>query len=162
MTSRSLELPASVRRDLADYAEILAPEPGQPISDPVKLIAPRVARFSDGQKLLESAARASSRQARGRAALQKGNGLLILWPGRQHSRAETAVQRAKRVARRKRPDTPLLKDDRSAKVRYVRRDAGTQASRAITRSPDLSWRIRSPDGSTRNAHGVSSQCIVTE
>lgn len=34
------ELPASVHRDLVTYAEILARESGQPINDPVKLIAP--------------------------------------------------------------------------------------------------------------------------
>ncbi|XIA62389.1 DUF2274 domain-containing protein [Bradyrhizobium sp. TZ2] len=41
----SHELPASVRRDLVTYAEILARESGQPINDPVKLIAPMLARF---------------------------------------------------------------------------------------------------------------------
>ena len=39
------ELPASVHRDLVAYAEILARETGQPITDPVKLIAPMLARF---------------------------------------------------------------------------------------------------------------------
>lgn len=39
------ELPASVHRDLVAYAEILARESSQPISDPVKLIAPMLARF---------------------------------------------------------------------------------------------------------------------
>jgi hypothetical protein len=41
----TLELPASVHRDLATYAEILARESGQPITDLVKLIAPMLARF---------------------------------------------------------------------------------------------------------------------
>jgi hypothetical protein len=41
----SVELPASVHRDLVAYAEILARDSGQPISDPVKLIAPMLARF---------------------------------------------------------------------------------------------------------------------
>lgn len=39
------ELPASVHRDLLSYAEILAGESGQPISDPLKLIPPMLARF---------------------------------------------------------------------------------------------------------------------
>lgn len=39
------ELPASVHRDLVVYAEILAHELKQPISDPTKLIAPMLARF---------------------------------------------------------------------------------------------------------------------
>ncbi|QOZ72569.1 DUF2274 domain-containing protein [Bradyrhizobium arachidis] len=38
------ELPASVHRDLVAYAEALAHESGQRI-DPVKLIAPMLARF---------------------------------------------------------------------------------------------------------------------
>ena len=41
----SLELPASVHRDLVAYAKALASESGQPISDPGKLIAPMLARF---------------------------------------------------------------------------------------------------------------------
>lgn len=39
------ELPASVHRDLVAYAEALARESGQSISDPAKLIAPMLARF---------------------------------------------------------------------------------------------------------------------
>ncbi len=41
----SLELPASVHRDLVAYAKALASESGQPISDPGKLIVPMLARF---------------------------------------------------------------------------------------------------------------------
>lgn len=41
----SIELPASVHRDLVAYAAALARETGQPISDPCKLIAPMLARF---------------------------------------------------------------------------------------------------------------------
>ncbi|MCK1305804.1 DUF2274 domain-containing protein [Bradyrhizobium sp. 45] len=41
----SIELPASVHRDLVVYAKALAGESGQPISDPSKLIAPMLARF---------------------------------------------------------------------------------------------------------------------
>jgi hypothetical protein len=41
----TVELPATVHKDLLVYAEILARESSQPISDPVKLIAPMLARF---------------------------------------------------------------------------------------------------------------------
>jgi hypothetical protein len=41
----SVELPASVHRDLLAYAKAVAGESGQPISDPGKLIAPMLARF---------------------------------------------------------------------------------------------------------------------
>jgi len=41
----ALELPASVHRDLVTYAEILARQTGQSISDPAKLIAPMLMRF---------------------------------------------------------------------------------------------------------------------
>ena len=41
----SVELPASVHRDLVDYAKAFASESHQPISDPVRLIAPMLARF---------------------------------------------------------------------------------------------------------------------
>ena len=41
----TVELPASVHRDLVSYAEILASQSGQPISDPIKLIAPMLVRF---------------------------------------------------------------------------------------------------------------------
>jgi hypothetical protein len=41
----SLELPASVHRDLVAYAAALARETGQPISDPGKLIVPMLERF---------------------------------------------------------------------------------------------------------------------
>ena len=41
----SLELPASVHRDLVAYAEVLGRTTGQPVSDPAKLIAPMIQRF---------------------------------------------------------------------------------------------------------------------
>lgn len=41
----SVELPASVHRDLVAYAAALVRETGQPVSDPGKLIAPMLARF---------------------------------------------------------------------------------------------------------------------
>jgi hypothetical protein len=51
----SLELPAAVHRDLVAYAEILALEAGQPISDPSKLIVPMVARFMKTDRAFFSA-----------------------------------------------------------------------------------------------------------
>lgn len=41
----AVELPAAVHRDLIAYAGALARETGQPISDPIKLVAPMLARF---------------------------------------------------------------------------------------------------------------------
>jgi hypothetical protein len=41
----TVELPATVHRDLVIYTEILSREGNQPISDPLKLIAPMLARF---------------------------------------------------------------------------------------------------------------------
>ena len=41
----TVELSASVHRDLTAYADMLGRETGQAISDPAKLIAPMLARF---------------------------------------------------------------------------------------------------------------------
>ena len=41
----TIELPATVHRDLQAYAEALAHELGQAVADPSKLIAPMVRRF---------------------------------------------------------------------------------------------------------------------
>ncbi len=41
----TVELPAPLHRDLVAYAEALARETGQPVSDPAKLIVPMVQRF---------------------------------------------------------------------------------------------------------------------
>jgi hypothetical protein len=43
----SLELPASVHRDLVDYGKALAAETGTKAAEPVKLIAPMLARFME-------------------------------------------------------------------------------------------------------------------
>ena len=59
----TFELPASVHRDLLAYAEILARQSGQPISEPTKLIVPMLARF-----MATDRAFASSRKLR-----QQGN-----------------------------------------------------------------------------------------
>ena len=41
----TLELPATLNRDLIDYAEVLTRETGKPIADPIKLIVPMLERF---------------------------------------------------------------------------------------------------------------------
>ena len=41
----TVELPAPLHRDLVAYAEVLAQETGQPVTDPIKLIAPMLHRF---------------------------------------------------------------------------------------------------------------------
>ncbi len=41
----TLELPASLHRDLKAYAEILGREAGQPPPDPIRLIVPMLERF---------------------------------------------------------------------------------------------------------------------
>jgi len=41
----TVELPASLHRDLIAYAEVLAVETGQPVADPVRLIVPMLERF---------------------------------------------------------------------------------------------------------------------
>lgn len=41
----TVELPSPLHRDLVAYAEVLARETGQPVSDPAKLIVPMVQRF---------------------------------------------------------------------------------------------------------------------
>ncbi|MET3794308.1 DUF2274 domain-containing protein [Aquamicrobium terrae] len=41
----TLELPASLHRDLSTYASVLGREQGQQIDDPIKLIVPMLERF---------------------------------------------------------------------------------------------------------------------
>lgn len=41
----TVELPATVHRDLLAYAEVLGRDTGQPIADPAKLVGPMLARF---------------------------------------------------------------------------------------------------------------------
>lgn len=41
----TIELPAAIHRDLVAYADVLGRETGQTVADPVKLIAPMLARF---------------------------------------------------------------------------------------------------------------------
>ena len=44
-TKVSIELPATVHRNLVAYAEVLARETGRPVGDPIKLISPMIERF---------------------------------------------------------------------------------------------------------------------
>jgi hypothetical protein len=57
----TVELPAVVHRDLIAYAEILGREGGQPIRDPVKLIAPMLTRFMATDRAFTRARRARHR-----------------------------------------------------------------------------------------------------
>ena len=41
----TVELPATLNRDLIDYAAVLARETGRPVVDPLKLIVPMLERF---------------------------------------------------------------------------------------------------------------------
>jgi hypothetical protein len=59
----AVELPATLHRDLLAYAEILAHQCGQPISEPTKLIAPMLARFMATDRAF----------ARSRKLRQRGN-----------------------------------------------------------------------------------------
>lgn len=43
----TVEMPASLHRDLVAYAEALAGETGQPIGEPIRLIVPMLQRFID-------------------------------------------------------------------------------------------------------------------
>ncbi|RWB26519.1 MAG: DUF2274 domain-containing protein [Mesorhizobium sp.] len=41
----SIELPATLHRDLIAYAEVLGRETGQPVGEPARLITPMIERF---------------------------------------------------------------------------------------------------------------------
>lgn len=56
----TLELPASLHRDLAAYAELLARDTGQPAADPVKLIVPMLQRFIATDRAFARARRSTS------------------------------------------------------------------------------------------------------
>jgi hypothetical protein len=55
----TLEFPARVHRDLLAYAEVLARETGQPIPDPLKLVAPMLTRFMATDRAFAKARRRS-------------------------------------------------------------------------------------------------------
>ncbi len=56
----TIELPALLHRDLVAYAEVLAQETGQPVTDPAKLIAPMIQRFIATDRGFAKARRQSS------------------------------------------------------------------------------------------------------
>ena len=60
----TVELPATVHRDLVAYAEILARQSGQSVNDPGKLIAPMLVRFMATDRAF----------VRSRKLRQQGNG----------------------------------------------------------------------------------------
>ena len=55
----TIELPASVHRDLVAYAEVLARENGQAINNPSRLIAPMLMRFMATDRAFAKARRAN-------------------------------------------------------------------------------------------------------
>ena len=54
----TFELPTNIHRDLVTYAEVLARQTGQTISDPAKLIAPMLARVMATDRAFAKARRA--------------------------------------------------------------------------------------------------------
>jgi hypothetical protein len=61
----TVELPANVHRDLLAYAETLARETGQSISDPGKLVAPMLARFMSTDRAFAKIRRATQGRSAG-------------------------------------------------------------------------------------------------
>ena len=59
----TVEFPAPVHRDLLAYAEVLARETGQPIPDPLKLVAPMLARFMATDRAFATARRPRNQTA---------------------------------------------------------------------------------------------------
>jgi hypothetical protein len=53
----TVELPANIHRDLVAYADVLARETGQPITDPSKLVAPMLKRFMTTDRAFAKARR---------------------------------------------------------------------------------------------------------
>jgi hypothetical protein len=56
----TVELPASLHRNLTAYAEILGREAGQPPADPVRLVVPMLERFIAADRGFAKAKRAAS------------------------------------------------------------------------------------------------------
>jgi hypothetical protein len=61
----TVELPAAVHRDLLAYANALARETGQPIADPLKLVAPMLARFMATDRAFAKARRKNQVEGKG-------------------------------------------------------------------------------------------------
>jgi hypothetical protein len=68
----TIELPASVRRDLVAYAEVLGRATGQTVSDPVKLIVPMIERFMATDRAFIKARRGGVAQSGGGVAERSG------------------------------------------------------------------------------------------
>jgi hypothetical protein len=62
----TVQLPAAVHRDLLAYAEVLARETGQEITEPTKLIAPMLARFMATDRVFAKIRRATQARSTGR------------------------------------------------------------------------------------------------
>ena len=56
----TVELPAPLHRDLIAYAEVLTRDAGRPVTDPIKLIVPMLARFIATDRAFAKARRATS------------------------------------------------------------------------------------------------------
>ena len=61
----TVELPAAVHRDLLAYAKALARETGQAIADPLKLVAPMLARFMATDRAFAKARRKNQVEGEG-------------------------------------------------------------------------------------------------
>ena len=61
----TVELPASLHRDLLAYAEVLVRETGQGITEPTKLIAPMLARFMATDRVFAKLRRATQARSTG-------------------------------------------------------------------------------------------------
>ncbi len=61
----TVELPATVHRDLLAYAEVLAHETGQGTAEPTKLIAPMLARFMATDRVFAKIRRAAQARSTG-------------------------------------------------------------------------------------------------
>lgn len=59
----TVELPATLHRDLVAYAEVLGGETGQPALEPAKLIAPMIERFMATDRGFAKARRVPRRNA---------------------------------------------------------------------------------------------------
>lgn len=59
----TIELPASLHRDLTAYGDLLARESGQAICDPLKLIVPMLERFMATDRGFAKARRVAAQEA---------------------------------------------------------------------------------------------------
>jgi len=62
----TVDLPAAVHRDLLAYAEVLARETGQGITEPTKLVAPMLARFMATDRVFAKIRRTTQARSTGR------------------------------------------------------------------------------------------------